>query len=144
MTHRQATTTWTGDLSSGSGETTLDSSKLTTFEVSWPTRAEDRAGQTSPEELIAAAHSSCYCMQLSALLGDAGTPPETIRTTARVSFGPRTGGGFEISGILLTVRARVPGARSGDFRKIADVAKASCPVSAAFTGAVITLDAALE
>ncbi|MET8805950.1 OsmC family peroxiredoxin [Streptomyces sp. NPDC004546] len=110
----------------------------------WPTRAGDPAGRTSPEELIAAAHSSCYCMQLSALLDDAGTPPETIRTTARVSFGPKTGGGFEISGIVLTVRARVPGARSGDFRKIAEAAKASCPVSAALTGTVITLDAALE
>ncbi|MEU0462949.1 OsmC family peroxiredoxin [Amycolatopsis sp. NPDC006131] len=144
MTDRQATTTWTGDLPSGSGETSLDTSELTTFAVSWPARAEEAGGKTSPEELIAAAHSSCYCMQLSGLLGRAGTPPEKIRTTATVSFGPKSGGGYEIKGIALAVRATVPGASPDDFRKIAEDAKETCPVSAALTGTTITLDAELE
>ena len=72
MADRNATTSWTGDLSSGSGIVTLDSSNAGQFPVSFATRAEDPSGQTSPEELIAAAHSSCYSMQLSGLLGEAG------------------------------------------------------------------------
>lgn len=144
MTDRQATTTWTGDLPSGSGETTLDTSRLTSFAVSWPARSEEAGGKTSPEELIAAAHSACYCMQFSGLLGKAGTPPETIRTTATVSFGPKAGGGYEIKGIALAVRAKVPGVDADGFAKIAQEAKETCPVSAALTGTTITLDAALE
>lgn len=144
MTDRQAITRWTGDLPSGSGETTLESSGLATLPVSWPARTEEAGGKTSPEELIAAAHSACYCMQFSALLGRAGTPPETIRATATASFGPKHGGGFEIKGIALEVRAKVPGADPDDFAKIAQEAKETCPVSAALTGTTITLDAALE
>lgn len=144
MTDRQATTTWTGDLPSGSGVATLDTSGVAEFAVSWPARAEESGGKTSPEELIAAAHSSCYCMQLSALLGKAGTPPESVRTTATVSFGPKSGGGFEIKGIALAVRASVPGCDGDAFAKIAEEAKETCPVSAALTGTTITLDAALE
>ncbi|MGH3519308.1 MAG: OsmC family protein [Haloechinothrix sp.] len=143
MTDRQATTTWTGDLPSGSGDTTLDTSGLTTFAVSWPARSEESGGKTSPEELVAAAHSSCYCMQLSGLLGKAGTPPERIETTATVSFGPR-GEGFAITGIALRVRARVPGADEAGFAQTAQLAKETCPVSAALTGTEITLDAALD
>ncbi|MGH3452211.1 MAG: OsmC family peroxiredoxin, partial [Haloechinothrix sp.] len=84
-----------------------------------------------------------YCMQFSGLLGKAGTPPESIRTTATVSFGPKEGG-FEIKGIALTVRAAVPGTDPGTFAEIAQQAKETCPVSAALAGTQITLDAALD
>ncbi|MFI8993314.1 OsmC family peroxiredoxin [Streptomyces sp. NPDC053542] len=141
MTDRTATTTWTGDLATGTGTVTLDTSKAGGFTVSWPSRAAEANGLTSPEELIAAAHSSCYSMQFSALLTDAGFPPERIETSARVSFGP-AGDGFAISGIALTVRAAVPGADTQVFARLAEQAKQVCPVSAALTGTGITLDAA--
>ena len=143
MTDRTATTTWTGDLLGGSGTVALESSKAGQFAVSWPARAEEPNGLTSPEELIAAAHSSCYSMQLSGLLTQAGTPPQRIETNAKVSFGPR-GEGFAITGILLTVRAVVPGIELTDFNAAAEQAKQICPVSAALTGAEITLDATLS
>ena len=143
MTERNATTQWTGSLQSGSGAVTLDSSNAGRFPVTWASRAESPNGRTSPEELIAAAHSSCYSMQLSGLLGAAGTPPESIDTSAEVSFGPK-GDGFAITGIALTVRAKVPGASAEDFQAAAQKAKEICPVSAALTGTTITLDATLD
>lgn len=142
MADRNATTSWTGDLGSGSGIVTLDSSNAGQFPVSFATRAEDPAGQTSPEELIAAAHSSCYSMQLSALLGGVGHPPERIDTSAEVTLG-KSGDGFAITGIALTVRATVPGADADTFQQAAQQAKETCPVSAALTGTTITLDARL-
>jgi osmotically inducible protein OsmC len=142
MTDRIATATWNGDLATGSGLVRLDSSKAGEFAVSWPARSEEPNGVTSPEELIAAAHSSCYCMQFSGLLTRAGTPPERIETSARVSFG-RSGGGYAITGIVLTVRAVVPGIDAAKFAEVAENAKRTCPVSAALTGTTIELDAAL-
>lgn len=142
MTDRAATTTWTGDLAAGSGSVALETSKAGEFAVSWPSRADEPSGLTSPEELIAAAHSACYCMQLSALLVASGTPPQHIEARARVSFGP-AGEGFAISGIALTVRAAVPGADPAGFARIAEQAKQVCPVSVALGGTEISLDAAL-
>ncbi|GAA4620984.1 OsmC family protein [Saccharopolyspora hordei] len=142
MTDRNATTQWTGDLESGSGSVTLDSSNAGQFPVTWASRAESPDGRTSPEELIAAAHSACYSMQLSGLLSAAGTPPRSIDTSAEVSFGPR-GDGFAITGIALTVRAEVPGLSAEDFAAVAQKAKEVCPVSVALAGTTITLDAAL-
>ncbi|GAB2684194.1 OsmC family peroxiredoxin [Saccharopolyspora gloriosae] len=142
MADRNATTSWTGDLGSGSGIVTLDSSNAGQFPVSFATRAEDPAGQTSPEELIAAAHSSCYSMQLSALLGGVGHAPERIDTSAEVTLG-KSGDGFAITGIALTVRANVPGADADTFQQAAQQAKETCPVSAALSGTTITLDAQL-
>ena len=101
MADRNATTTWNGDLGSGSGLVTLDSSNAGQFPVSFATRAEDPAGQTSPEELIAAAHSSCFSMQLSGVLGESGLTPERIDASAEVTLG-KSGGGFAITGIALT------------------------------------------
>jgi osmotically inducible protein OsmC len=141
-TDRFATAVWHGDLASGSGRVSLDSSKTGSFDVSWPRRTEEPEGKTSPEELIAAAHSSCYCMQFSALLARNGTPPEEITASAKVTFG-RTSDGWGIQGSALTVRAVVPGLDAETFAKIADQAKLTCPVSAALTGTTITLDAAL-
>ena len=111
----------------GQGTVSLDSSKIGTFEVTWPSRAEEPGGRTSPEELIAAAHSTCYSMALSHGLAGAGTPPEKVDTRAEVTFQPGEG----ITGIHLTVRASVPGLSAADFEKAAQDAKAGCPVSKA-------------
>jgi lipoyl-dependent peroxiredoxin len=145
MPTRTARTGWTGTLEQGSGQVELTSSKLATFEVSFPKRAADEAGgYTSPEELIAAAHSACYAMQLSALIGQAGGTPQALDVQADVSLGPDPAGGFKLTGIKLTVRGEVEGLTAEQFLQQAQAAKAGCPVSKALTGVDITLDAALE
>ena len=145
MPTRTARTGWTGTLEQGVGKVELTSSKLATFEVSFPRRAaEDAGGFTSPEELIAAAYSSCYAMQLSALIGQAGGTPQALDVQADVTLGPDPAGGFKLTGIKLTVRGEVDGLTSEQFLEAAQAAKAGCPVSKALTGVDITLDAALE
>ncbi len=137
-------TAWTGTLEQGSGKVELSSSKVGTYDVSFPKRAADDAGgTTSPEELIAAAHS-CYAMQLSALIGQAGGTPQALDVQADVSLGPDPAGSFRLTGIKLTVRGEVEGLDADCFTKVAEEAKAGCPVSKALTGVEITLDAALE
>ena len=144
MTTRTARTAWNGSLDSGSGQVELSSSKVGTFDVSWPKRtADDADGTTSPEELIAAAHSSCYSMQLSALIARAGGTPQSLEVTADVSFGPDPAGGFHITGIALRVVGEVEGLDEAGFAKVAEEAKLTCPVSKALTGVDITLDASL-
>ncbi|MBW4719542.1 OsmC family peroxiredoxin [Saccharothrix obliqua] len=138
-TTRKATTNWTGNLLEGSGTVALESSGVGSFDVSWPSRAEQANGRTSPEELIAAAHSSCYSMALSHGLAQAGTPPRTVETSAEVTFQPGTG----ITGIHLTVRADVPGLDADSFAAAAENAKENCPVSQALAGTTITLSAEL-
>ena len=138
-TTRAATTTWHGSLMDGAGRVELDSSGLGGFDVTWASRAENPAGRTSPEELIGAAHSSCFSMALSNALAKAGTPPETLVTTAEVTFQPGQG----ITGIHLTVRGAVPGMSPESFAEAADVAKTGCPVSQALAGTTITLTANL-
>jgi osmotically inducible protein OsmC len=145
MPTRTARTAWTGTLEQGSGQVELTSSKVGTYDVSFPKRAADDAdGTTSPEELIAAAHSSCYAMQLSALIGQAGGTPQALDVQADVSLGPDPAGGFRLTGIKLTVRGEVEGLDADGFATAAEAAKAGCPVSKALTGVEITLDAALE
>jgi osmotically inducible protein OsmC len=138
-TTRTATTTWQGPLMGGSGRVELDSSGLGGFDVSWPARSEEPNGKTSPEELIGAAHSSCFSMALSSALAKAGTPPEELVTSAAVTFQPGEG----ITGVHLTVRGTVPGISAEDFVAAAEGAKAGCPVSKALAGTTITLDASL-
>ncbi|WP_043633970.1 OsmC family protein [Nonomuraea candida] len=138
-TTRTATTQWKGALLDGSGTVSLDTSGVGTFEVSWPSRAEAANGKTSPEELIAAAHSSCFSMALSHGLAGAGTPPESIQTSADVTFQPGEG----ITGIALTVKAQVPNITAEQFQQAAENAKANCPVSKALAGTTITLKAEL-
>ncbi|HEV8526457.1 MAG TPA: OsmC family protein [Actinomycetes bacterium] len=138
-TTRTANAHWEGSLLEGGGKVSLDSSGLATFEVTWASRAETPNGRTSPEELIAAAHSSCYSMALAHALAQAGTPPTSIDTRADVTFQPGEG----ITGIHLTVRGSVPGISAEDFATAAEGAKTGCPVSQALTGTTITLDAAL-
>jgi osmotically inducible protein OsmC len=144
MATRTARTAWTGGLPDGSGRVELSSSKIGTYDVSWPKRTADEAGgTTSPEELIAAAHSSCYAMQFSALIAKAGGTPRGVEVTADVGFGPDPAGGFRLTGITLVVRAEVDGLDEAAVLKVAAEAKATCPVSKALTGVEITLDAAL-
>lgn len=144
MPTRSARTAWNGTLAEGSGQVELTSSGRGTFDVSFPRRAADEAeGVTSPEELIAAAHSSCFAMQLSALIGEAGGVPEALEVRADVSLGPDPAGGFRLTGITITVRGEVTGLDEAGFVKVAQDAKATCPVSKALTGVEITLDAAL-
>lgn len=145
MPTRTARTSWSGSLQEGSGKVELTSSGVGTYDVSFPKRAADDAdGTTSPEELIAAAHSACYAMQFSALLGEAGGTVEALDVQADVSLGADPAGGFRLTGIALTVRGEVSGVDAAAFEQAAQAAKAGCPVSKALTGVDITLDAALE
>ncbi|MEJ3653781.1 OsmC family protein [Actinomycetes bacterium KLBMP 9759] len=145
MPTRTARTAWNGSLQQGSGQVELTSSGVGTYDVSFPKRAADNAdGTTSPEELIAAAHSSCYAMQLSAIIADAGGTPQSLDVTAEVTLGPDPNGGFAITGIALRVRGEVDGLDAAGFEKAAQAAKDGCPVSKALTGTTITLDAGLE
>ncbi|MFJ9828781.1 OsmC family protein [Streptomyces sp. NPDC101160] len=138
-TVRHAHTVWQGDLLKGSGVVTLDSSKLGSYDVTWASRAEQPDGRTSPEELIAAAHSSCFSMAFSNGLAKAGNPPTRLETKADVTFQPGEG----ITGIHLTVRGEVPGLDEEKFQALAEDAKKNCPVSQALTGTTITLTAEL-
>jgi osmotically inducible protein OsmC len=140
MPTRSAHTTWTGGLQDGTGVVTLVSSGIGTYEVNFPKRAADNAdGTTSPEELIAAAHSACFAMQFSALLGAAGGRDPSLDVTADVTLGPDTAGGFRISHIVLTVRGEAQGVTAEEFAKIAQDAKSGCPVSKALAGTDISL-----
>ena len=144
MPTRTARTAWTGSLQEGSGQVELSSSHVGTFDVSFPKRAADDAGgTTSPEELIAAAHSSCYAMQLSANIAEAGGTPQSLDVTADVSLGPDPAGGFRLTGIKIKVRGKVDGLDEAGFVKAAEAAKEGCPVSKALTGTTISLDAGL-
>jgi osmotically inducible protein OsmC len=138
-TTRTAHTRWHGSLMEGSGQVSLDSSGLGTYDVSWPARTEEPEGRTSPEELIAAAHSACYSMALSHALDGAGHAPQSLDTRAEVTFQPGTG----ITGIHLTVAAEVEGLDAEAFARFAEDAKQNCPVSQALTGTTITLTASL-
>jgi osmotically inducible protein OsmC len=140
MPTRTARTTWTGGLQDGTGQVELASSHVGTYEVSFPKRAADDAGgTTSPEELIAAAHTSCFAMQFSALLDAAGGSGQSLDVRGDVTLGPDPAGGFRISGITLTVRGSADGVTPDEFAKIAQDAKNTCPVSKALTGTDISL-----
>jgi osmotically inducible protein OsmC len=145
MPTRTARTAWNGTLQEGSGQVELTSSMVGTYQVSFPKRAaEDADGTTSPEELIAGAHSACYAMSLSAGIAGAGGTPQSLEVQADVTLGADPAGGFRITGVKITVRGEVDGLDEDGFRAAAETAKAGCPVSKALTGTEITLDAALE
>ncbi|HEU5034820.1 MAG TPA: OsmC family protein [Mycobacteriales bacterium] len=138
-TTRVANATWEGGLADGKGQVELSSSGVGTFDVSWPARSEEPNGLTSPEELIAAAHASCFSMALSNVLGKQGNAPQRLDTRAEVDFQPGKG----ITQIRLSVRGSVPGLDADAFRTAAEDAKVNCPVSQALKAVEITLDAAL-
>ena len=135
-----ASTEWNGDLMSGSGQTTFETSKIGTFDVNWKARAEESGAATTPEELIAAAHATCYSMAFSHALAGNNTPPTQVNTSAEVTFVAGEG----ITGIHLTMTATVPGLEEADFQRIADEAKTGCPVSQALKAVNITLTATLN
>ena len=140
-TVRTAHTVWSGDLPTGSGQVTLDSSGLGSYDVTWKARAEQSGGKTSPEELIAAAHSACFSMAFSHALGEEGKTPDRVETKAEVDFQPGTG----ITAIRLTLDATVPGLSEEDFQRVAQAAKEGCPVSQALAGVKdISLTATLK
>ena len=134
-TTRRASAVWQGSLTEGGGQVTFESSGLGTHPVSWPARAEEPNGVTSPEELLAGAHATCFSMALSNGLAQAGTPPTELRTSAEVDFQPGTG----ITAIRLSVSGDVPGLDAAGFRAAAESAKAGCPVSRALSAVPITL-----
>jgi osmotically inducible protein OsmC len=135
----EATTLWFGNLIEGSGNTSLDSSDAAEFPVSWAARSQGTANKTNPEELLGAAHSSCYAMAFSSGLSANGTPPDSLQVTAAVTFDPAVG----ITGSHLLVSAKVPGLSEDDFERLAAEAKVNCPVSRALAGIPITLEASL-
>jgi lipoyl-dependent peroxiredoxin len=138
-----ATTSWNGTLASGSGTTSLASGATTPLNVSWGARAERTAGATSPEELIAAAHASCYAMAFSHALAEAGATPEHLDVSATVTF-ELVDDAPTVTRSALTVRGSASGIDAAGFAEVAAGAKAGCPVSRALQGNVeITLDAAL-
>jgi osmotically inducible protein OsmC len=145
MPIRTAHTSWTGGLTDGTGRTELTSSGLGGFDVSWPKRTDDAndGTATTPEELVAAAHASCFSMALSHEIALAGGTPVSLDTRADVTFGPDPAGGFMISGIAITVRGVVENLDQDGFLGAAEAAKVGCPVSKALGGTEITLDAAL-
>jgi lipoyl-dependent peroxiredoxin len=145
MPTRTAHTAWTGGLQDGTGQVELKSSGVGTFDVSFVKRAADEAdGTTSPEELIAAAHSSCYAMAFSGAIANAGGTPKSLDVTADVTLGPDPAGGLRITEIKLTVRGEVDGLDDDAFAAAAEEARVGCPVSKALTGTEVTLDAALR
>ncbi|WP_298207593.1 OsmC family peroxiredoxin [Ferrimicrobium sp.] len=140
MPIREAQTTWSGSLEQGAGTVVLTSSGIGSYDVSFPTRAAEHAeGTTSPEELIAAAHTSCFAMQFSALLGEAGGQEIHLEVGAKVHLGPDPEGGFRIPRIELVVGGRARGIDESQFQSIAHDAKRTCPVSKALAGMQIDL-----
>ncbi|HMQ57117.1 MAG TPA: OsmC family protein [Rhizobiaceae bacterium] len=139
---RHATAIWRGDLKSGKGTVGTQSSVLSGNPYSFAARFEDESGKsaTNPEELIAAAHASCYAMQLSHFLAENGTPARKLEATAVVELVPGTG----ITGSALTLKADVPGIAEEKFGELAEKAKAECPVSRALGAIAVTLDATLN
>jgi lipoyl-dependent peroxiredoxin len=136
-----ASTHWEGSLAKGRGATTPKSGAFSELEISWPARVERTEGTTSPEELLAAAHASCYCMALSHELSEAGNEPQSLDASATVSFVPGEG----VKSSWITVRGRVPGIDQDAFERAADSAGKNCPISGAISGNVqIDVEATLE
>ncbi|MPV37629.1 OsmC family peroxiredoxin [Georgenia subflava] len=137
----KASTTWNGNLFQGSGQTTLESSGKGTFDVNWKARTEDGTKTTNPEELLAAAHATCFSMAFSNELDSNGTPPTKLETTVEVTFD--TEGGPKVTGSHIIVRATIDGISEEDFQRVANAAMEGCPVSQALKAIDITLDATL-
>ena len=143
MAQRSASTDWEGDLAHGSGRVTLDSGALDAFDVTWASRTQRSEGRTSPEELIAAAHASCFSMALSHGLTEAGHAPERLNVSARVTLDERDGAPT-VTTSELTVTGRVPGIDQTAFEQAAAEAGKNCPVSRALAGVDITVNATLQ
>ena len=142
---RRAEVVWSGDLPSGSGTVSaMSSGAFESLPVSWAARTESPEGKTSPEELVAAAHASCFAMAFSGALGRAGTPPDRLDVSAEVTF-DKLDAGWRVVSSALTVRGVVPGMSAEDFVAAAEAAKDGCPISQALKGNVeLSVDATLE
>ena len=127
----KSSATWEGDLMSGKGTTTASSGTFKSANLSWKARTEGAAAHTTPEELLAASHASCFCMALSNGLAKAGHPAKKLEVTCTVEFGPKQGGGFEVKGSQLELKGTVPGMDNDAFQKAAAAAKDGCPISSA-------------
>ena len=143
---RTAQAQWSGALRDGKGSISLQSGVLKDSPYTFKARFEDESGKsaTNPEELIAGAHASCFTMQLSHFLAEAGHPAAKLTTTSEVTIGPVEGKGNTITRSALTLRGNVPGMQDAQFQELANKAKAGCPVSRALGAIGITLDAKLE
>jgi lipoyl-dependent peroxiredoxin len=145
MAERKATTFWSGSLAEGNGTVSAGSGAFSDQAVSWASRTGDANGQTSPEELIAAAHSSCYAMAFSHVLGSAGHTIEQLEVTSAVGFGPNPAGGMRVTHSHLTVKGKVPGLDQNGFAELAKQGEQNCPVSNALRNNIeITVDATLD
>ncbi len=143
MVQRTASVVWEKDLLKGAGTVTTGSGAFRQFPVTWASRTEDSGGKTSPEELLAAAHASCYAMALSATLARRGTPPERLDVTAVCSF-ERVGDGWKVTTSELSVRGRVVGLDERMFQDVARAAEKTCPISNAIRNNVeVRLSASL-
>lgn len=132
---------WEGGLADGAGVTTPQSGAFPATDVSWASRTKRAAGKTSPEELLAAAHASCYSMALSHELSEAGTPPERLEATATVDFVPGEG----VKSSRIVVKGHVPGIDQQAFAAAAKAAGEGCPISGALKGNIeITVEPTLE
>jgi lipoyl-dependent peroxiredoxin len=144
-TDRQAHALWEGDLLNGKGDVELISSSAGKFPVTWASRVEQPAGRTSPEELLAAAHASCYAMAFSNVLAKAGNTAERLHVSATVTVGPKQGGGIEVTSSQLEVAGQVPGLDQARFQELAEEAEKGCPISNALRGNLqISVAAKLE
>jgi lipoyl-dependent peroxiredoxin len=140
---RNAKATWEGDLMGGSGEVSTESAAVRNAKVKWSSRAEQADENTSPEELIAAAHAACVLMALANGLAQAGTPPTRLESEATSTF-DKTAEGFRFTAMRLAIRGEVDGLDEDGFRRAAEDAKENCPVSQALKGNVeVSLDASL-
>ena len=140
---RTANAEWQGDLMTGSGKVSTQSGSVRDATVKWSSRAEQADENTSPEELIAAAHATCISMALANVLAQAGNPPQQLDTEATATF-DKTDAGFRMTTMRITIRGQVDGLDEDGFRQAAEDAKENCPVSQALKGNVdVSLDAAL-
>jgi osmotically inducible protein OsmC len=142
---RRAEANWTGSLATGSGSVSaISSATFSSLPVSWAARTEASNGQTSPEELLAAAHAACFAMALSGALGRAGTPPDRLEVSADVTF-DKVDAGWKVASSALTVRGWVPGSTTADFLAAAESTRDGCPISVALKGNVeLSIEATLE
>jgi len=142
---RRAEASWSGALTTGSGEVSaVSSGAFSGLPVTWASRTETSDGRTSPEELVAAAHAACFAMALSGALARAGTPPERLDVSAEVTF-DKLEAGWRVVSSALTVRGRVPGMSAADFGAAAESTKDGCPISVALAGNVaLSVEATLE
>jgi osmotically inducible protein OsmC len=143
IAERTATTTWEGDLPHGNGVLDGASGALDSLAVTWASRTERSGGKTSPEELIAAAHSSCFSMALSNELGEGGNAPEQLEVTAKVTLDMKDGAPT-VTTSELTVSGKVPGIDQAGFEQAAQNAAKNCPISRALAGVEITVSATLQ